>query len=386
MATQQLDRVQQACREFRAAGMHPTEVVEASFTAICPACRNREVTVTAADGIGVDITCPDGCDRMQIAQALYALRPPAVDMFQPLSALDLLTLPDPEWLVEGMVPEGTSVLFGQPGTFKSFVALDLALSVASGRDWLGRPVKAGNVVYVVAEGIRGMRQRVDAWLTANEGANIERIFFVGEAVNLLDPDLVERIWRTLDYVGDVRLLVIDTMARSMIGGDENSARDVGRFIHELDGLPAATRLVVHHTGKNGEHERGSGALRGAADMMARIEREGLSPRIDLICDKPPKDGEAWPTVTLQREEIADSMVTAMVPVFETVGVALQERRQRILDFLKQNGPSSRNAIEKGVTGNNDQIRAALDQLVMDGEVIETKQGRTRRFEIPRPCL
>ena len=121
-----------------------------------------------------------------------------------------------------------------------------------------------------------------------------RVRFLPEAVNLLDGVQVERVKHTLAELPEPpALLVVDTMARTMVGGDENSARDVGLFIAALDGQSVGTRLVVHHAGKGGD-ERGSSALRGAADVIARVEREGLSPRVDVVCDKPPKDGVSWP--------------------------------------------------------------------------------------------
>src|SRR5262249_46295895 len=88
----------------------------------------------------------------------------------PLMALRLLTLadldnlPDPEWLVDGLVGQNALVvLFGPPGVGKSFLALDLALSIATGRPWLGRKTTQGGVVYVYAEGTSELKHRAAAW-------------------------------------------------------------------------------------------------------------------------------------------------------------------------------------------------------------------------------
>jgi hypothetical protein len=89
------------------------------------------------------------------------------------------------------------------------------------------------------------------------------------------------------------LIVWDTMARSMIGGDENAARDVGLAIAAADYLAEphqAARLFVHHTGKNGEEERGSSALRGAADTLLALKP--YEPGLRLTCEKA-KDSEAF---------------------------------------------------------------------------------------------
>jgi hypothetical protein len=74
---------------------------------------------------------------------------------------EVLTLPDPQWLIEGMVEVGAQgVIYGPSGHGKSFVALDWALCVATGKPWSGRPTKKGPAVYVVAEGGRGIKKRI----------------------------------------------------------------------------------------------------------------------------------------------------------------------------------------------------------------------------------
>ena len=96
------------------------------------------------------------------------------------------------------------------------------------------------------------------------------------------------------------------MARSMIGGDENAARDVGMFIAAADELckaSGAARLIVHHTGKNGEDERGSSALRGAADLMAALKPDGAGLRLECVKAKDSEPFEPW---NLHLEPLADS--------------------------------------------------------------------------------
>jgi hypothetical protein len=301
----------------------------------------------------------------------------------------LRDLPEPRWTVEEVVPEGDVVLFGQPSTYKTFVALDLALCVASGKDWHGHSVAQGTVVYVAAEGIRSMRQRIDAWEQVYGPADLSLIFFLGEAVNLLEsePDTMLHNSIVLAARGgdDAQLLVVDTLARSMVGGDENSAKDVGMFLHALSRLPARTRMVVHHTGKDGESARGSGALRGAADMMARIERrDGRSPRIDLACSKAPKDAKAWPTITLESRAVGDSLVLEPVPIFQASQQRHEELRERVLECVAEHEPVSRNKIERSVGGKATLVRQLIDQLVLEGALSESQDGQARRYRVPRP--
>jgi hypothetical protein len=106
------------------------------------------------------------------------------------------------------------------------------------------------------------------------------------------------------------LVVLDTYARSMIGGDENSAKDAGLAIAAIDGLRFRLNtavLVVHHMGKAGKTERGSGALRGAADTMLELEMGGASGMLILKVDAQ-KNFEAWPPMAIRLEHVGDSLV------------------------------------------------------------------------------
>lgn len=81
--------------------------------------------------------------------------------------------PPLSWLVKGLLIEGGfSTVYGPPGTSKSFLVLDLALHVAHGRDWFGKRVAAGGVVYVSGEGGAGMLMRMKAWRQEKDGGAI----------------------------------------------------------------------------------------------------------------------------------------------------------------------------------------------------------------------
>ena len=305
--------------------------------------------------------------------------------FRLLSCDDLLDLPDPVWLIDAVLPAGQGVIYGPPSTFKSFIALDMAMSIASGLPWQGRDLKQGHVVYVAAEGVGGLKLRTQAWRQHREWPRLDGMHFVAEAVNLLDKTTIARTAGTLEMVGaPVVLLVIDTMARSMVGGDENSARDVGLFIHALDCQDVMARLIVHHTGADGERERGSTALRGASDMVARAEREEGSARVRLVCDKPPKDGEPWAPIEMRRERVASSVVLEQVAPMEAVSHAVEERRKKVLAFVGTNGPVSQNKIVQEVGGNAAALRDQLSQMVLTGELEEVRRGNTRLYDVPRP--
>lgn len=203
--------------------------------------------------------------------------------FRLLTADDLAKLPPLRWLVDKEIPaESFAVLYGPTGSGKSFVTLDYGLRIA----------QHSPVVYVAAEGAHGYAARVLAWCRHHK-LPAGQIRFIAVAPNLLDMGDVAEIVATVAEVKPV-LVIVDTLARTMIGGDENTQRDMGLFVAACDRIRMATDgtvLVVHHTGRNGSHERGSTVLRGAADQVISIENEDSL--IRLACEKS-KDSAGFP--------------------------------------------------------------------------------------------
>jgi predicted transcriptional regulator len=205
-----------------------------------------------------------------------------------LTADEVEHLPPVEYLVEGTLPAGALVeLHGAPDCGKTFLALDLCLSIATGGRWLDHKTLAGPTVYVLGEGKGGIGGRLRAWRSAHRADGHIETHFLTEPVRLLDPGHVQ------EFIGALKglpkppvLIVIDTLHRCFAGGDENSAQDMGRAIASLDRIriaTGATVLLLHHKQKNGREERGSSALRGALDvMMSLTNNDGTR---TLRCEK-----------------------------------------------------------------------------------------------------
>ena len=198
---------------------------------------------------------------------------------------ELGDVPAPAWLVDGMVTDGLTVVYGPPGAGKTFLALSMALSIGSGHRWHGSKVKETPVVYVSGEGVGGLDRRVHGWSIA-EAVTTSKVYVVPFGVRF-GGDRAHAVGLRADiHATGAGLLVVDTLARSMAGSDENSALDMGQHIQSLDWLREKTGcgvMIVHHSGVEGSRPRGSTALFGAADTLIRVEGDGKM--VTVSCEK-----------------------------------------------------------------------------------------------------
>jgi hypothetical protein len=282
--------------------------------------------------------------------------------------------PDPRWLIDGLVPdEGLAVMFGASGSGKSFVALDWCLCVASGHPWFGHAIeRPGFTVYVAAEGRCGVKPRVEAWWRAHGRPDLTRARFLLDAVNLRNPAEMRTLRDELATLPErPRLLMIDTLARSMPGGDESAARDMGEAIAALDSLQVDVRTIVHHVGHNGSHERGSSALQGAADLRVKIEREARSRQRTLTCEKC-KEATEWEPIMLSLDPQPDgSCVFSQVVEVEA---KRDELRDEVLAHVHAHGPVSANATAKALRRRRESVLEALRALEGTGTIESSSDG------------
>jgi DNA transposition AAA+ family ATPase len=250
-----------------------------------------------------------------------------VGRFRLYKPAELDDLPEPNWLIEGILPANAlGVLYGASGVGKTFVALSMALSIAAAHSWCGKPTKSGSVLYVAAEGVSGMRLRVQAY-QRRHGIFAEQIRYLGDVFDLRRMAEIEELISTLKRANfRPDLIVLDTLARLIPGADENSSKDMGEAIRAMDGLRRAfdaTVLLIHHTGKNGELERGSGALRGAADVMIKCSTRGDRKHVRIECDKM-KDAELFRDAVVGLERVQISASDSSLAVADLRSVAKDE--------------------------------------------------------------
>ena len=210
-----------------------------------------------------------------------------------LRRLSNITLEPVQFLVDDLLPEGSlSMLFGDPGCGKSFVAIDIAMCVATGTSFHGKPVTKGAVIYIAGEGYRGLTQRAWAWAAENKiPVEAAEIYISRTSVDIPDDDarekLTSEIHSLLGEDGKPSLIVLDTVARNFGGADENSTKDMGAFITAVDAINAefdCATLLVHHTGHADKtRARGAIALKGALDTEYRLSKNDAF--LTLECTK-----------------------------------------------------------------------------------------------------
>lgn len=209
----------------------------------------------------------------------------------------LRRLPKPTPMIADTLDRGTvAMLAGMWGSAKSFVALDWAACIATGKPWQGRPADRGRVLYIVAEGAQGISVRLDAWEAA-WGTKVpgSHLSVHRGPVNLFNTVDVDELCA---YVAAeaFAFVVVDTLAKCAVGAEENSAKDMGLVMNAayrlLEATPSGRGLVVvvHHTGKNGAI-RGSSALESGVDTVYTCVKDGAAVTLKRTKrkDGPPED-------------------------------------------------------------------------------------------------
>tara|TARA_R100000329_G_scaffold151460_1_gene147712 strand:- start:205 stop:2118 length:1914 start_codon:yes stop_codon:yes gene_type:complete len=193
------------------------------------------------------------------------------------------SMKEPDWLIDSVIERGSvASIFGKPKSGKSFIAIAMACSIATGKDFYGKPSKTTTVAYIAGEGNVSISRRFVAYqqgfardlsaaplLISNRGA---RILDDDDYKHLLD------VLRDMESThGSIGAIVLDTLARTFGGGDENSTSDMNKYIQRIDAIKEefnASIIIVHHTGHGvGTRSRGSSVLPAALDYEFKVVRE-----------------------------------------------------------------------------------------------------------------
>ncbi len=311
------------------------------------------------------------------AEAIMAELPTkSLGRFGPVPIYDLTQREPMGWLIKGVLPKARlGVLFGASGSGKTFVALDLAFSVARGIAWRTRRTMRARVVVIAAEGGSGLGKRGQAYAQHHgfDLRTVHDLHIITAAPNFLDGDDISEVIAEIKNLGEVDLIIIDTLAQVTPGANENTSEDMGRALGNINLLHDATgamNLAVHHAGKDlSKGSRGWSGIKAAADVQIEVLRHEDGRR-EIVIEKM-KDGEdgiRWgfklETILLGLDDDGDD-ITSCVAVEDDVRPAATDDRKGV----KRRGRLETHLLEvatlfpaDAVIRAEDLIRKACDML------------------------
>lgn len=231
----------------------------------------------------------------------------ASDTFALLTVDDIVSRPPPTFLLDRHIPDvSVGFLYSAPGVGKSFLAMDIGLSLAHGlSDWHGdalHPPEDPVTLYIASEGSFDLSNRIRAWHQHRGIAQLtQRFLVIEQTIDFMRAEDVEKLVRTV-RAAQIRptLVVVDTVSRAMPGADENLQKDMTLFVRACDRVRDEFQCAVmgvHHAGKNGDM-RGSTVLLGAGDFVMRLDRpKGASVgKLTMEKQKAAEDGWDYPVL------------------------------------------------------------------------------------------
>ena len=331
------------------------------------------------------------------------------------------------WIIKGLVPMATlGVIYGASGSGKSFFVLDLMAAVAravlikqtaeaakgeerAGRaQWRGHKINGAKVCWVAAEGVEDMRKRVQGYCMAQSiGPSELPMEFIGESPNFLEDVDVKALIKQMRKKGKFDIVVIDTLAQVMAGGNENSGEDMGKvlaYCREITRLTGAMVILIHHSGKDESRgARGWSGLRAAADFEFEIIRADDDRVATVTKMKGGADGEEYgfrlETIVVGQDEDGDDETTCVLRFTDSSRQTIElargpsGRQQRdIMDKAETllalgNGVLTRTELvevvwperPRGDTSKRDQRKTNtgrdLTKLVAEGFLVESPSGQ-----------
>ena len=218
--------------------------------------------------------------------------PRAAAKYKLLGGKDIAALPPVKWRVKGVWPyEGLAAIYGPSGSGKSFLAFDLAATIAEGAQWFGNRTTQSTVVYVALEGESSFKNRVAAWELDNGCSLPEDLLMVMQPFHLTAPQDIDDL---ADAIPKGAVVMVDTLNRAAPTSDENSSREMGEILEackRLQGLIGGLVVLIHHTGKDATRgARGHSSFFAALDGAIEVERTATQRAWSVAKAKDGQDG------------------------------------------------------------------------------------------------
>ncbi|MGV1010585.1 MAG: AAA family ATPase [Dermatophilaceae bacterium] len=355
-------------------------------------------------------------DRAALAsdEAVAALRAELLTSGD-LDSIEPLTPLVDGWLYQDSVAR----IMGKSGSFKTFVALDMACAVATERPWFGYKTNGSPVVYVVAEGVRGIKKRVRAWeLEHNCGVQIDNLFILPRPVQMMDDEFLalECVCKALG----AKMVILDTQARVTVGVNEDNNSEMGEVVARAERMrenTGACVILVHHTGHDKDRARGASCVYAALQSEIEIKRTDKTTKLKISATKQ-KDGpeesgqfkmvESGDSLVLanldgeDKEEGEDQRVKKAVSTIVAVGAGLSGQLATVIHSLTdttEDGATPSEIVKvlnqslvaakalpyaskarKGISRDNGSISTELNRMVGRGELAKPSSGKYRMTE------
>jgi hypothetical protein len=262
-----------------------------------------------------------------------------------------------EEILKGVLGAGEFTLFvAKPGTAKSVLLCDMGLHIAAGKDWYGRKVRQGLVVFFAAERKPLTERRIDAWTKHHGLSNFPFVVIGGKldlTTGVIDAKALAATINNCEEKCGFKcvLIILDTVTRTFGAGDQHQSRDMQRYIQSVDLLHRATTAhvaAIHHSPWSDERGKGAIDLDGAVDASFGITVKGTGPTkvFTLAGTGANDDGDEGPIMSFKLDSVelgtdADGNVT-IAPVVVPVdvvkpfdGADLKGNTAKALDSLER---------------------------------------------------
>lgn len=348
-----------------------------------------------------------------LSQEVHASAPPKKEApaghergrFYPHTSREFDGFGEVQFAIDGVLPaRGLAVFFGAPQSGKSALSLEVMRAMVTGSAWFGRETLQRNVWYIALEGQAGLRHRVKAMEKHFQLQLPDAARFIFDEINLMKEDDVDALKARIMAHGGVQVIVIDTLACAMAGGDENSSKDMGKVLSAAKALQQAIDglvILVHHTGKDASRGmRGHSSLLAALDVAIEVKRHEHHRSWHLAKARDAEDGVAGAFLLEKVELEPDSkgrprssvvVVPTEMPKEEAAARGPSHKNQRIalsvlkvhlagIEAMEDGEPATitfdqavdmvKDAIEVGPKHQKLRAQEALRGLIKDGFLME----------------
>lgn len=247
-----------------------------------------------------------------------------------------------ELIADWVLKAPTALLYAKAGAGKTFLAMDMALCIASGKPWHGHEVMQGSVIYIAAEGAYGMGQRAKAWcLGNNEGNKVSGFYVIPHPIFPTWDETFGKLKDTIleNAVTGLQAIFIDTLAQCFGEGNESDNHDSQMFLSAVGAIAQehqATVFLVHHEGWDGSRLRGASNFRNSIDTVIQLKEEEGTNNFTIRHDKI-KDLEQAKPMRFERVKVGpnkdDSCYVRVIQAGKGATANLTQHQRTLLETM-----------------------------------------------------